>query len=97
MKKLISVIPLLLSLIACTEPNINKPAVKDEASTALHKTQGLEDCNLYNFQPAEGSSSYINIVRCGNKPTISIIEPNGKTIQTTVLIDGIGEIPVESK
>ena len=97
MKKLISVIPLLLSLIACTEPNINKPAVEDKASVALHKTQGLEDCNLYNFQPTGGSSSYINIVCCDNKPTVSIIEPKGETIQTTILIDGIGEIPVESK
>lgn len=97
MKKLIIVIPLLLSLIACTEPNINKPAVESKASAALHKTQGLEDCTLYEFQPTEGNSSYITIVRCGNKPTVSITEPNGKTIQTTVLIDDIGEIPVESK
>ena len=54
---------------------------------------GCED----NYQPTEGNSSYITIVRCGNKPTVSITEPNGKTTQTTVLIDDIGEIPVESK
>ena len=98
MKKLIIVIPLLLSLIACSEPNTNTPAVESKASAALHKTKGLEDCNLYNFQTQEGNSgSTITIVRCGNKPTVSITEPNGKTTQTTVLIDDIGEIPVESK
>ena len=98
MKKLIFVLSLLVTLAACSDPNTNKPAIESKTTSALQKTKGLEDCILYDLDLySDTSSSKITIVRCGSKPTTTVIDSSEKDQKTSVLIEGVGEIPVELK
>lgn len=96
MKKLI-LIPLLFSLIACSEPNVSDPGSEDISTQALAMTKGLEDCKLYNFK-SDKFGHILNIIRCPNS-TVSTNQavPEGKTtrIQTVVTIDGVDYVAVK--